>query len=156
MLLTLAIETGIRREDLVSIPIEGLNLGAGELTFRETKKKRTRTVNLGETLTSTLRQYTTVLPKGTRWLFPSREHGKGHLSGKTAWNALDGALRRAGLKPRPFHSLRATCVKVAQRRGWTPEQIAELTGDTIRVIQQHYSTPSHDEMRLLAKEKPLL
>lgn len=155
-LLRLAIETGVRREDLVAVRVEGLDLEAGELTYFETKKDRTRTATIGPETVEVLRRYIGTLPRGARWLFPSREGGKGHLAGRTAWNALQWALKRAGLRPRPFHALRATCVKLAQHRGWTPEQVSEQTGDTIRVIQQHYSTPSRDEMRAVTRDKPLL
>lgn len=78
------------------------------------------------------------------------------ISADAAPTTLERALRNAGLRPRPFHSLRATCIKLAQWKGWTPEQVAKLTGDSIRVIQQHYSTPSRDEMQKVATEKPLL
>lgn len=31
--------------------------------------------------------------------------------------------------------------------GWRVEEVAKLTGDTIAVIQEHYSTPSDMEMQ---------
>lgn len=155
-LLRLAMVTGIRREDIISIPLEGVDLRAGEVTYYEAKKKRTRTVHIGGETLAFLAKHVDSLPAGSRYLFPGRENGVRHISGKTAWNILDRALRAAGLKPRPFHALRATCVKLAQKRGWTAEKVAELTGDTVRTIQTHYSTPSADEMAQVAREKPIL
>ena len=52
--------------------------------------------------------------------------------------------------------LRATCVKVAQARGWKPEEVAELTGDSIRTIQRHYAVPTIGEMAEAARTRPLL
>jgi integrase len=156
VLLRVAIATGIRREDLVALTLEGVNAETGAIRFYESKKKRTRTVVVGGETLLALRRHVHELPAGTRYLFPSREQGVKHLSGKTAWNVLHRALERAGLKPRPFHALRATCIKLAQKKGWTPEQVSELTGDTIRTIQVHYSTPSHDEMAAVAREKAIL
>ena len=155
-LLRLAIVTGIRREDLVAIPLEGIDLTGGEITYYESKKKRTRTIHIGGETPGFLAKHVDNLPAGSRFLFPGREAGVRHISGKTAWNILDRALRAAGLKPRPFHALRATCVKLAQKRGWSVEKVAELTGDTPRTIQTHYSTPSADEMAQVARERPIL
>ncbi len=155
-LLRLAVATGIRREDIVSIALEGVNVASGEVRYYESKKKRTRTVHVGGETREFLAKHVDNLPAGSRFLFPGREAGVKHISGKTAWNVLDRALSVAGLKPRPFHALRATCVKLAQKKGWTAEQVADLTGDTIRTIQTHYSTPSHDEMAQVAREKPIL
>ena len=155
-LLKLAISTGIRREDIVAIPIEGVDLEAGRIRFYENKKRRDWEVHVGGSVLVTLKKHLNSLPKGARWLFPGRQQGGSHLSGRSAYNILARSLRNAGLRTRPFHALRATCIKLAQWKGWTPEQVAKLTGDSIRVIQQHYSTPSRDEMQKVAVEKPLL
>ncbi len=160
MLLRLAVTTGIRREDLVSIRREGADLETGRIQFHEAKKKRQWEVTIaGETL-SALRKWTAGLPARTQWVFPSnygpRGQKSGHRSGRWAYDAFQQALDSAGLERRPFHALRATCVKLCQRRGWTQEQTAKLTGDSVRVIQLHYSTPSRDEMAQVAQEKPLL
>ena len=155
-LLRLAIVTGIRREDIIAIPLEGVDLKGGEITYFESKKKRTRTIHIGGETLGFLTKHVDNLPAGSRFIFPGREAGVKHISGKTAWNVLDRALRAAGLKPRPFHALRATCVKMAQKKGWTVDMVAELTGDSPRTIQTHYSTPSHDEMAQVARERPIL
>jgi integrase len=155
-LLRLAIATGIRREDLVRIQVHDVDAAVGTIGFWESKKRRPWKVHLSEEMTRRLTQHVSTLPPKSQYLFPTRQSGRGHISGKTAWNVLDRALKAAGLAPRPFHALRATCIKLAQKKGWTPEQVSELTGDTIRTIQTHYSTPSHDEMSQVAKEKAIL
>jgi integrase len=160
VLLRVAIATGIRREDLVRIRLEGVDLEATRIRYYESKKKRWRDVDLGGETLSALRKWVAGLPGASPWLFPSsfgpKGRKSGHRSGRWAYNVLQGALRSAGLEERPFHSLRATCVKLCQVRGWSAEATSRLTGDTIRVIQLHYSTPSRDEMSRLARERPLL
>lgn len=163
-LFRLAISTGIRREDIVAIRTEGLSreffdargeATSGTVTYYEAKKRRTRQVPVtGDTFLRT-RQLVRI-NRRARWLFPSNHSGTGHISGRHAYDILQEALGRAKLRPRPFHSLRATCVKLAQRRGWLPEQVCELTGDTIRTIQEHYSAPSRDEMAEVAAARPIL
>jgi integrase len=156
ILLRLAIATGIRREDVVRIERVGLDVATGSVTYHEAKKRRVRTVRIGGETLSALRKYVNELPASSKWLFPSRERGGSHLTGRTAYNVLQRALENAGLAPRPFHALRSTCVKLAQRKGWTPEQVSDLTGDSIRVIQLHYSTPTAGEMAEVARDRPLL
>jgi len=38
--------------------------------------------------------------------------------------------------------------------GWTIEQTMELTGDSFRTVQEHYLTPSIDEMKEVAVKAP--
>jgi hypothetical protein len=65
-------------------------------------------------------------------------------------------LKRAGLGNRPFHALRATCIKLCQSKGWTPEQTAEHVGDRISTIQAHYLTPSVEEMKAVVSARVLI
>ncbi len=155
-LLELAVTTGIRREDLVAIPLEGIDLESGMLTFYESKKRRTRRLPLDGTALVTLRSYVRTIPKGERWLFPSPRLKGRHQTGRFAWNILNRWLDVAGLPRRPFHALRATAYKLAKARGWPVEQAAALLGDTIRVAMEFYGVATPGELREVVREKPLL
>jgi integrase len=61
-------------------------------------------------------------------------------SGRTANRKLQAYCDKARIPRRPFHALRATCIKFCQAAGWAPEQVSKLTGNTIAVIPEHYST----------------
>lgn len=158
-LFQLAIATGIRREDIVRIRLQDINFEDHMVTYYESKKSRTRTVPIPLTVTNTLRMIVKI-NKNDPYIFTGfseKIRNKGHMTGRTAYNVLQKYLAKAGLKNRPFHSLRATCIKLCQHKGWSIEQTAELVGDTIRVIQEHYTTPSDEEMKKVATEdKPLL
>jgi integrase len=155
-LLQLALTTGIRREDVVAIPLEGLDLEAGMLTFYEAKKRRTRKVPVDPTALVTLRQHVRTLEKGERWLFPSPRRKGQHQSGRFAWNILNRWLLRVGLTPRPFHALRATAYKLAKAKGWGVELSAALLGDTIRVATEFYGVATPGELAQMSRERPLL
>lgn len=158
-LIRLSIATGMRREDAVSVRAADIDLERGTVTYSEKKKKsRTRIVHIAGShkLLSSLEKQLRLIPRGSVWLFPSKMGAKAHMSSRTAYNRLQYWLKRNRLESRPFHALRSTCIKIAQSRGWTPEQVSELTGDTIRVIQEHYSRPSDDEMAKVARERPIL
>ncbi|MCG2825156.1 MAG: hypothetical protein L6265_01035 [Thermoplasmatales archaeon] len=71
-------------------------------------------------------------------------------------NRFQKYLVVAGVESKPFHALRATCIKLCQRGGWSVEQAAKLVGDTIRVVQEHYTTPSNEELKQVARERPII
>lgn len=157
-LFQLAIVSGIRREDIVRIKKSDVNFQIQSVTFYESKKRRTKTIYIPVSVANTLQMICNVNKKEV-YLFPGgceKIGGHGHMTGRTAYNLLQHYLEKAGLEPRPFHSLRATCVKLCQKRGWTVEQTAEHIGDTIAVVQEHYATPSSEEMREVVGTKPIL
>jgi len=154
ILFRLAISTGIRREDIVKIKWRDVDIYHGTVTYYESKKSRTRAVPIGGTTVLALKKYIVYLDKDQVWLFPGKKKGQ-HLTGRTAYNKLQNHLRKAELPSRPFHALRATCVKLGQKRGWTIAQMMELTGDTFRTLKEHYETPSDEEMKDVAKSHPI-
>ncbi len=155
-LLELAATTGLRREDIVAIPLEGLDLDRGTLRYYESKKRRTREVPIQGRPLVTLRTYVRGLPKGERWLFPSPRKAGKHQTGRFAWTIWNRWLDRASLPRRPFHALRATAYKLAKARGWSVELASALLGDTIRVAQEFYGVATPGELLQVAREKPLL
>jgi integrase/recombinase XerD len=147
VLLLLTVNTGMRRRDITSVEIGNIDLNNRNITYYEHKKRRTRTIFIGSEMARKIEIYLNTLPKKQKLLFRFRD--------RTAYNRLNKYCRLAGIPERPFHALRATCIKFCQQAGWTPEEVAELTGDTIRVIQEHYSTPSMMEMREVTERKPV-
>ncbi len=77
-------------------------------------------------------------------------------SGRTAHRKLHAYCDKARIPRRPFHALRATCIKFCQAAGWAPEQVSKLTGDTIAVIQEHYRTPTNAEMQAVVMDRPIV
>jgi integrase len=159
-LFQLVISTGIRREDLVKIKKLDIDLQNQSVTFYEAKKRRIKTVFIPTTVSNTLQMMLNINKKEP-FLFPGgserlRGSGFGHMSGRNAYNIFQHYLEKAGLSHRPFHSLRASCIKLCQRRGWSVEQTAELVGDKISTIQESYLTPSTEEMKEVVGGKPIL
>lgn len=148
VMLKLAVELGLRRVDIANVKINDVDLRNNTISYYEHKKDRTRTVPIGPKLAQLLRKYINTLPKGQKKLL--------NFSDRTAHRRLQALCERAGVSKRPFHALRATCIKFCQRNGWTPEQTAELVGDTLLVIQRHYSVPSFDEMKEVMEEKEVI
>jgi hypothetical protein len=107
-----------------------------------------RREDIGNNTKQLIIKYLHTIPKNQKQLFK--------FSGSTAYRKLQKLCDLANIPRRPFHALRATCVKFCQNAGWTPEQVSELTGDTIRVIQEHYATPSRAEMSEVMREKEVI
>lgn len=149
VLIMLAVSLGLRRADLVSIKIPDIDLNSATLSYSEKKKGgRIRTVPLSPKLLQEIKILIKTIPAKQKTLFSFKE--------RTAYNRFQSLCDRAGVPGRPIHALRATCVKFCQAAGWTPEQVSKLTGDTIRVIQLHYATPSAGEMADVAREKEII
>lgn len=153
-LLKLALSAGIRRTDIVSIKSADINFDSSTVTFYEQKKRRTKVVPIPESTLRSLRMWLNI--NKSSWLFPGIYDKKKHMSDRHAYNVLQRCLKNAGLPSRPFHALRATCTKLCQSRGWSPEQTAKLIGDSVKTVQEHYTTPSDEEMKEVAKEKSIL
>lgn len=152
---TLAISTGIRRDDIVKIKQTDVDLDEMKISYFEHKKDRIRTVPINDRTAQKLRQHLNVIGKGT-WLFPSPYDSKKHLSSRQAYNRFQNYLKICDIEPRPFHALRATCIKMCQASGWSVEETAKLVGDTVRVVQEHYTTPSDAELSQAMREKAIL
>lgn len=154
----LAVSCGLRRTDIVNVNRNDINLETSELTYYEHKKNRTRTIMIPSSAAlHTLRMHVNSCKK-SKWLFPSplKRKTDEHVSDRHVYDIFNEHLDVIKVRRRPFHSLRATCIKMCERAGWKDYETAELVGDTVRVIQEHYSTPSVQEMHELARDKQIL
>lgn len=146
VMVMLAVSLGLRRGDLVRVRVGNIDFINHQLTYLEKKKgDRVRIVPLGSRLEQEIRMLIGTIPKEQDTLFSFKD--------RQAYNRFNSLCEKAGIGPRPFHALRATCVKFCQAGGWSPEQVSELTGDTIEVIQAHYATPSQGEMAEIMRSK---
>lgn len=147
LLVKMAITTGLRREDLCNVKVSNINLSDGILTFHEQKKGLDRPIYLNPDIVQLITKFLKTQEKRSK-LFS--------FSGRTAYRHLNKWCCVAGIPERPFHALRATCVKFCQQAGWSATEVSKLTGDSIRVIQEHYSTPSDGEMKAAITEKRII
>lgn len=150
-LFTLAVSTGLRRFDVTNIQISNIDIEDGWLTYNEKKKgNRIRRIPLNDKCIQVIKKL--INSRGKNYKSPKLFS----FSDRTAYNRFNQCCEKAGIPKRPFHALRATCIKKCQSAGWTPEQVSFLTGDTIAVIQEHYSTPSTSEMNEVVKSMSII
>lgn len=160
-LIKLELALGCRRSDIVRIEWTHTNEESKSITYHEQKKgDRLHTAFVSDTIIQMLKRYRN-LSQG-KYLFPAikRDNSKGHLSDRTAYDIFNRAMKRAGIIQKnqcwPFHALRATCIKKCQSVGWSAEQTAAHVNDSVRVIQEHYTTPSLFERAKVAEENPII
>lgn len=145
LLIRLAVASGMRREDIVNVKIKDIDFSQNSMSFFEHKKDKIHMIFLAPDLMQFIGNYLQTLPKGQTKLFD--------FCSKTAYNRFHELLERAGIRKRPFHSLRSTCIKFCQANGWTPAMTAAHVDDTIATIQEHYEVPSLAEMKEVAETK---
>lgn len=167
VMLKLTVTKGFRREDIghskkvkrfrktepvwitTGIKVENINFDEGRLTYYESKKDRIRDVPL--TLDDIILIKKLLNSRGKK-----QHEYLITYSGRTAYRKLQEYCDKAGIRRRPFHALRSTCVKFCIAAGWRDEQTSRLIGDTVKVVQEHYATPSASEMEEVAREKPII
>jgi len=143
---------GLRRSDIVRLEWANIDIRDPEsatVTYQEKKKgNRLRTVPIGPKLAQELTILRNTQPKAQKTVFSFKD--------RQAYNRFQKVCQIAGIEERPFHALRATAIKFMQAAGWRPEQVCEITGDTLRTIQEHYVTPSKSELAESAREREVV
>ena len=152
VLIMVGCSVGLRRYDIVRLQWANIDIRdpeAATITYQERKKgDRIRTVPIGPKLAHELIILRGTQPKTQKTVFSFKD--------RQAYNRFKKVCEVAGIEVRPFHALRATAIKFMQAGGWSPEQVCEIAGDTLRTIQEHYVTPSRSEMAEAAKEREVV
>lgn len=139
-LFQLELTSGIRREDISNVEKDLVDLENKQLKFWESKKNRWHTVPLTDKTVQILTMYIKTKPKTAKKLFD--------FTGRTAYNKLQRALIKAGIKKRlSFHDLRRSFIKNAKRKGLTVKAVAQIVGDTVATVQEHYENYDMDELK---------
>jgi integrase/recombinase XerD len=138
-LIELALNTGIRRNDIVDIEIDRIDIERSRIAFWEEKKDRYWMVALSPEVVQTLKMYINTLPRSQKLLF--------EFSGRTAYNILQRLMMKARIKKHiPFHGLRRSFVRLSRRMGRDVRFVMDQTGDSARVILEAYEGYTVDEM----------
>jgi len=158
LFLKMAITTGLRREDLSNIKIGDIQLDDKLLSFHESKKNRTRSIPLTNEVILLIIKFLKTVDKRENLFSCTGTQFYRRFNGYVDKNKkhFSGYFDKAGIANRPIHAFRATAIKFMSEAGYSDPQIMAITGDTLEVIQQHYMTPSMDELRNVVKEKLIL
>jgi integrase len=133
-IVVLALSTGARRGELLSLHWRDVDLKRGMLTFRETKNGKTRSVPLTGYALDVLTKHAKVRRLDTTLVFPN-ERGTKPASIREAW---EHAVKRADIYNFRFHDLRHSYASYLAMNGASLLEIAELLGHkTLSMVKRY-------------------
>ena len=140
-IVVLALSTGARRGELLSLHWSDVDLRRGMLTFRKTKNGETRAVPLTGYALDVLTQHAKIRRLDTTLVFPERT-GTRPMSIREAWKF---AVQRAAITNFRFHDLRHSAASYLAMGGASLAEIAEVLGHKTLQMTKRYThlTESH-------------
>ena len=132
-IIILAISTGARRMELLSLKWSDVDLKSGWAVLEHTKNGEMRGVPITGPALGLMRNLYNNR-KSDVWVFPN-ENNSGPCDIKRSWNT---AVKRAGLSDFRFHDLRHTCASYLAMNGATPNEIAAVLGHkTLSMVRRY-------------------
>jgi integrase len=142
-IVVLALATGARRGELLSLRWPDVDLKRGTLTFHETKNDERRTVPLTGQALTLMQHHARVRRIDTVLVFPNKT-GKRPVGIR---EAFEGAVERAGIKDFRFHDLRHTAASYLAMSGASLAEIAEVLGHKTLAMVKRYAHLSEAHTR---------
>lgn len=136
-LVLLALNTGMRRGEILGLTWERVDLAGGVLTLTHTKNGKVRRVPMNALVRETLR----TLPCSGPYVFGGAQP---YGAIKTAWLA---ACRRAGLAGVRFHDLRHTAATYMVLGGLDLVTVGEILGHSSVALTRRYTHPTPESKR---------
>jgi len=153
-ILIVALNTGMRRGEILNLKWENIDFQAKEILVENTKSGRPRTIDINSHLLNELVKLKNEA-QDSQNVFLNPKTGEPYKKLQTSFN---GTRRRAGIKNLRFHDLRHTFASRLVERGVDLIRVKELLGHSSVKITERY-THSNQEGRkkaveLLCRESP--
>lgn len=135
-----ALNTGMRRGEILSLKWENVDLKHGFILLDKTKNGERREIPINDTLRSTLEGLPRRLDGGYVFYDPSTGSPYGDIK-----NSFKGACKRAGIRDFHFHDLRHTFASHLVMAGIDIATVRELLGHKTLTMTLRYAhlAPSH-------------
>ena len=147
ILLSLLINTGLRRSDLAQLRQDSFNLTDRLLIIAEQQKtKEPIFLPLPDQLIADLKIYLKSLDSKI-WLFPSPYDEKKHIATTTINNMLKKIVVKAQVHNITPHDFRATFLTRAGKAGIPPKLIIEALGISYKTVMRYYQFFTLEEQR---------
>jgi len=141
-IVVLALSTGMRRGEMLSLTWDKIDLNTGVLILEETKNGDRRRVTIRGRALEVLRKHAKVRRLDTNLVFPSET--------KNTTFSLDNpwyrALKKAGIPNFRFHDLRHSAASYLAMNGATMLQISEVLGHKTLQMVKRYSHFAESEI----------
>jgi integrase len=137
LIVTLAVETGMRRGELANLRWEDIHWGRKTLLIPETKTDTPREIPLTDGALEALR----AILRGSKVVEVSSSSLKGPILPKRADSlsqAFDRACQRYGIEGLHFHDLRHEATSRFFELGLNPMEVASITGhEDLRMLRRY-------------------
>jgi len=142
-IITVALNTGMRRSEILNLKWSQIDLKARRIRVEKTKSGKVRFIPINDVLFRDLNRLRIV--NGQKpFVFFNPKTGNPFLDMKTGFK---GACRRAGISNLRFHDLRHTFASRLVARGVDIETVRDLLGHHSITITQRYTHSSDDRKR---------
>lgn len=130
----LALSTGARKMELLSLRWPDVDLRRGMITLHDTKNKECRALPLTGRALELMREHVRVRRLDTNLVFPNQD-GTAPAEIKTAWQI---ARNKAEITNFRFHDLRHSCASYLAMNGASLAEIAEVLGHkTLGMVKRY-------------------
>ena len=140
----LALSTGMRKTETMSLRWSDVDLDRNRLTLHETKNGERRIVPIAGHALELLKELGRVRRLDTNLLFPSKRDPRKPMELRSSW---ERALKDAGIEDFHFHDLRHTTASYLAMNGANAFEIMEICGWKTHAMAKRYShlSESHTE-----------
>lgn len=135
-LVFLALSTGMRKTELLTLRWSAVDLARRVITLQETKNGERRSIPLTGAALEALHQLGKVRRLDTDLLFPAQRKPQNPMPIDTVWQIIK---RRANLEDFRFHDLRHSCASYLAMSGASLLDIATILGHKTLHMAQRYS-----------------
>jgi integrase len=140
-ILTIALNTGMRRNEILSLKWENVNLSAGYIFIEDSKSGRSRKVPMNRLIIDSFMG----LPKRNQLVFYNPETKGSFKDIKTSFKS---ACRRANIKGLRLHDLRHTFATRYIEAGGDIASLSKILGHAKIQMTMRYCNPTPEHMRL--------
>jgi len=146
-IITVALNTGMRRAEILNLKWNQVDFKARRIKVERTKSGRVRFIPMNKALFNDLSRQRSSCSQSP-YVFTNPETGKQYVDMKTGFKT---ACRRAGITNLRFHDLRHTFASRLIEKGADIETVRDLLGHHSITITQRY-THSNDDRKKIAVE----
>lgn len=143
-LIIVALNTGMRKSELLQLKYADVNFNRQEITLRDTKNKHPRIVPMNEAVLSAIRSNGRP-PNPNHYVFYGRDPFK-PFDHRRAWETTRECAR---LQDVHFHDLRHTAASHWSMAGCTPLEVAQILGHKSLKSTERYSHLSIDHLHTI-------
>lgn len=142
-ILLVALNTGMRRGEILSLKKSHIDFDKREIRIEETKSGKPRIVDINSRLFDVLTELKNK-NRNSEYLFVNPKTGKPYRKLQTSF---DGACRRAGIEGLRFHDLRHSAASRMVARGVDLIRVKEILGHSTVKITERYTHSNREERK---------